>query len=110
MRDGIFRLQYQTPNLSATAALVISGGALSGADRHFFMVGRCQYRGNRFRGTLRFTRHTARPGSEQLPETFDVVIDGIGGEDSAQLDLRCPEIAAFKGKGTLRWLASQKLS
>ena len=104
MRDGIYRMQYQTSTLNAIAVIVLNDGVLSGCDRFHFMFGDYCQRGNRLNGTINFERHTGKPGPG-IPEQFKIVFDGVGSDAFGQLDVDCPDIPQIRGHASFTWLA-----
>ena len=104
MRDGIYRMRYQTTTLCTSAVIVLNDGVISGCDRFHFMFGDYRQCGNTLNGTATFKRHTGSP-SDGIPEQFKLVFDGVGSENFGQFDVRCPEIPQIRGCACFFWLA-----
>lgn len=104
MRDGIYRMQYQTATLSATGVIVLNDGVVSGCDRFHFMFGDYRQRGNTLNGTVIFKRHTEHPGHD-IPEHFKLVFNGVCSDDFGQFDIHCPDISQIRGHASFTWLA-----
>lgn len=102
MRDGIYRLHYDTQTLKSTAMVVVNQGVVSGADRYYFMSGICRTKGSRIEGEVSFKRHSERPGP--IPESFDLVFDGISGDNFGEFEVHCPAIPIIKGRARFTWL------
>lgn len=109
MRDGIYRVHYETTILSTTATVVLHNNAISGCDRYYFIFGQCLRSGNELTGTATFRRHTDHPDlpAGLIPETFEVRFQGICGDDFGEFDIECPDVPAITGRGRFTWLGSR---
>lgn len=105
MRDGIYRLRYQTTTLCTTAAVVLNDGEISGCDRFHFMFGSYRKRGNVLTGTVTFKRHTTRAElPADVPEQFALVFEGVCSDTFGQFDVECPDIPQIRGCACFTWL------
>jgi len=104
MRNGIYRMRYQTTTLCTTAVVVLSDGILSGCDRFHFMFGDYHHHGNTLTGTVTFKRHTEHPGHD-IPDQFKLVFDGIASDNFGQLDVHCPDVPQICGCACFTWMA-----
>lgn len=106
MRNGIYRLHYETTTLCASAAVMLQNDKVSGCDRYYFIFGRYQRRGNQLKGSATFKRHTVHPNLPHglIPEQFEVLFDGICGDDFGQFALRSREVPIVSGRASFTWL------
>jgi hypothetical protein len=105
MRDGIYRLKYETTTLNGSGVIELHDGVLSGCDRFYFMQGEYRENGNALNGIVTFKRHTEH-ASQGIPEQFKIVFDGICSDEFGQFDIRCPDIPQIRGQASFNWLAS----
>jgi hypothetical protein len=96
MRDGIYRLKYETTTLNTTGVVMLNDGVFNGCDRYYFMHGVYHERGNELTGSVTLKRHTEHPG-QGIAEQFKLFFDGVGSDDFGQFDIRCPDIPQIRG-------------
>jgi hypothetical protein len=106
MKDGLYRLRYQTATLNATGVVVLEAGQISGCDRYYFMVGSYHHDGSRITGKVGFSRHSSRHGLLSIiPKTFDLVFDGVASDNFGQFNVHCPALPLIRGSAKFTWLA-----
>jgi hypothetical protein len=106
MRDGIYRVQYETATLCATGVIVLNNGELNGCDRFHFMFGDYRQRGNNLTGRVTFKCHTVRTGRPAaIPEQFELICKGVGSDSFGQFNFRCPGTPQIRGRASFTWLA-----
>lgn len=107
MREGFYRLQYETATLNSTGVVTLQDGVITGCDRFYFMFGKYRQNNNRLEGTVTFKRHTERPGqSNAIPKQFDIRFEGVCSEDYGQFEVSCPAVPLIKGRARFTWLSS----
>ena len=105
MREGFYRLRYETGGFRNEGVITLHAGVWTGCDRFYFMHGRYEKDDNQLNGFFAFKRHTSRPNQNPaVPEEFAVRLWGICGSNFGQCDFQCPDIPALKGHATFSWL------
>lgn len=108
MRDGIYRIRFETPTRKATGIITLCGGRFSGTDRTHFITGHYSVSGNKLSGEITYRRHSQRPGYEHgigLDE-FHVRLNGICSETLAQFESYITERPEMRGQATFTRLCA----
>lgn len=62
MRDGLYKVKFQTPMGEGAGVVYTTGGKLWGGDGGLFYVGSYTETGNKLTATVNTNRHTQWPG------------------------------------------------
>lgn len=93
MKDGLYRVQFQTPLGWGAGVLYASGGRLWGGDGAMFYVGTYKQEGNNVVADVRTNRHTQVPGVASVfgRDQVRITLSGIASGDKIKLNGRSPE-------------------
>lgn len=107
MREGFYRIQYETKTFRGFGVVTVHGAIFSGCDRYYFMYGTIAKKANRLNCRVTYSRHTRRPNLDPwVPEKFVLIFEGVGGDNFGQCEFACPDIPQIRGVATLTWLGS----
>jgi hypothetical protein len=106
MRNGVYRVRFETPSQKGSGVIILNDGHFSGGDKTHFFSGNYTEANNRFSGVIRFKRHGEAADFKQVVErdVFHVHVDGICSETYAQVDAWVPEVAGERGHVTCMWM------
>lgn len=107
MRDGFYRIQYETETFRSFGVVTLYDGIFSGCDRYYFMYGVFRRVENSLECAVTYSRHTTRADQDPwVPEEFVLNFEGVGGENFAQCTFVCRKIQKIHGVATLTWLGT----
>lgn len=106
MRNGVYRVRFETPRQRGSGVIILNDGHFSGGDKTHYFSGSYSEANNRISGAIRFKRHAEAAGFKQVVERdeFSVQIDGICSDSYAQVDAWVPDMAGERGRVTYMWL------
>ncbi|GAA0531840.1 hypothetical protein FHS83_002724 [Rhizomicrobium palustre] len=107
MRDGFYRLQYETGAVTGSGVMAFHEGVLSGCSPYYFMHGTFKKKGNSLEGIIEFERHTERPNQDpSVPREFTIRISGLCGANYGQFVFSSPDGPHLKGSAKFTWLGA----
>lgn len=106
MRDGFYRLHYESTLHTGGGVVTFQDGVLSGCSPYYFMHGTYKKKGNSIEGVIEFERHTARPDQDlTVPREFTIRIAGLCGANYGQVAFTSPDAPQLKGNAKFTWLS-----
>ena len=107
MRNGVYRVRFETPSQKGSGVIILNDGHFSGGDKTHYFSGHYSETDNRFQGAIRFKRHGEACGFKQVVDRdeFLVHIDGICSDTYAQVDAWVPDMPGERGRVTHMWLS-----
>ncbi|MGL4289511.1 MAG: hypothetical protein ACRCVA_24365 [Phreatobacter sp.] len=107
MRDGLYRLRFQSPLGWGTGVLHVRDGRLWGGDGGFYFIGTQGHDGNRVTLDVTTHRHSQRPGLETIFGQDEVHVRLVGTPDGGRImcDGTVDEMPGAQFLVELVWLA-----
>jgi T3SS negative regulator,GrlR len=87
MRDGLYRVLFQTPLGWGSGIVYASGGRLWGGDAGLFYVGTYKREGDNVVAEVRTDRHTQHPGITSVfgRDQVKITLAGVSSGDTVRL-------------------------
>lgn len=106
MRDGLFKVSFQTERGVGAGVLVLDGGRLRGGDGATYFTGAYQIDGPRFTARVTVRRHSPGPGLRLLfgLETFTLDLAGDIVGDEALMRGTCEDAPEIRFSAVLHRL------
>jgi hypothetical protein len=94
MRDGLYKVHFQTPIGWGAGVVYGAGGKLWGGDAGLFYVGSYSQDGNNVAAEVRTNRHTQNPGVISVfgRDQVKVTLKGISTGDTVKLTGKAVEV------------------
>ena len=95
MKNGTYKVEFQTPRGAGGGVIVLLDGIVRGGDSAMYYLGNYQLTGTQFTATVHIGRHS---GTQQtFPSVFGVDrisinATGTAGDDSARLTATSPAV------------------
>jgi hypothetical protein len=94
MRDGLYKVQFQTPLGWGAGVVYAAGGKMWGGDGALYYVGTYNQEGGNVTGQVTTNRHTQNPG---IPSVFGrdqvrITLTGVSSGDTAKLNGKAAEV------------------
>lgn len=98
MRDGLYKVVFQTPLGAGAGVLLLKDGRLWGGDSGMYYVGNYKHEGQKFTGKITVNRHTREAG---YPSVFGidkvtVTLTGTGSDDSGSVEGTAAEVPGIQ--------------
>jgi hypothetical protein len=86
MRDGLYRVHFQTPLGYGAGVLHAAGGKLWGGDAGLYYVGSYELNGDNVTATVTTNRHTQHPGVQSVfgRDEVKISLKGVAEGDTAK--------------------------
>lgn len=107
MRDGLYKVAFQTQLGSGAGVIHLIGGRVWGGDAGLYYVGTFTQDGDRFTATVRTDKHTADPTIQSVfgIDRANIMLSGNTSGDSGQLTGTAAEAPGVTFRATLTRLA-----
>jgi hypothetical protein len=108
MKNGLYRIQFQTPLGIGAGVLTLIDGTIRGGDSALYYVGSYQLNGNSFTATVHTGRHSGN--QQSMPSVFGkdsitVNAQGTNTDDSASVTATSPQAPGVSMNATLSRIA-----
>lgn len=106
MRNGIYRVKYESRRGTGSAVCIFNNGRISGGDKTHFFAGSFSESGTRFAGKVQARRHFRDSEPPAVPDldSLHYVIEGTCGTDFVQATAEVPEMPGHTVYLTYKWL------
>lgn len=93
MRDGLYKVQFQTPLGWGAGVVFAQGGKLWGGDAGLFYVGTYSQDGDKVTASVKTNRHTQNPGITSVfgRDQVTISLSGTSNGDAAKFNGKAPE-------------------
>jgi hypothetical protein len=107
MKDGLYRVLFQTDIAAGSGVVVIDNGRIRGGDSVLFYVGSAAAVDGRIRGEIRTNRHTPDLLSVSVfgMDRVHLFIDGPDGGDEISITGQAEEAPERTFHAVLTWLS-----
>jgi hypothetical protein len=104
MRDGLYKVQFQTPLGWGAGVVFAQGDKLWGGDAGLCYVGTHSQDGNQVTAKVKTFRHTQHPGIQSVfgRDQVNIELKGTAEGDSVQCSGTAPEAPGVKFSATLQ--------
>jgi hypothetical protein len=106
MKDGLYKVAFETPLGCGTGVVVLNNGKLSGGDANISYLGQYQENGDKFSANVKTARHSEGAQNVFGRDAVTIVLNGTIIGDSAQMVGSAPEAPGIKFKAHLKLLAA----
>ena len=107
MRDGLYKISFQTQMGTGSGVIVLNAGRVTGGDNAAYYVGTYFMTGDRFTVDVEVHHHTSAPGLRLLfaAESFRLKLEGDGVGDEAIMSGSSPDAPDVQFSAVLQRLA-----
>lgn len=107
MRNGIYRVKYDSERGAGSGVCIFNSGRISGGDKTHYFAGRCSQSGTRFTAEVEARRHyrDAEPPTVPDLDVLHYVIEGVCDTDFVQATAQVSELPGHTVHLTYRWMA-----
>ena len=94
MRDGLYKVHFQTPLGWGAGVVYAAGGKLWGGDVALFYTGTYSQDGNTVTAEVRTNRHTQSAGYQSVfgRDQVKITLNGISSADTVKLNGKAAEV------------------
>ena len=87
VRDGLYKVSFETPLGTGDGVVVLEGGKLLGGDSMMYYVGTYSQDGNKFSAEIATNRHSHSQGMQPVfgQDRVNITLQGVTQGDSAQM-------------------------
>jgi len=106
LRDGLYRVHFQTPMGEGNGVAVLEGGRLRGGDSMIYYVGTYKQDGDRFTAEVQTDEHSNMQGMASVfgVSKASITIQGKTGNDTAEMTGSSPQAPGVAFKASLHRL------
>ena len=101
MRDGLYRVEFQTPLGAGAGIVVVNGSKLRGGDSSMYYVGSYSETGNQFTAEVVSHRHTLGFPSVFARDANHITLKGTSQGDRAEMTGTSKEEPGVTLRGTM---------
>lgn len=101
MRDGLYKVAFQTPLGAGAGVVVLQDGKLRGGDSSMYYVGSYSETGSQFSAEVASSRHTQGLPSVFGKDNVRISLKGTSQSDSAQMTGTSPDAPGVRLQATL---------
>lgn len=85
MKNGLYKVHFQTPLGQGTGVVVVNNGRLSGGDSLMYYSGTYEESGNKFNANVLSAKHSTIPGMQSVfgKDRVNIKLSGSSTESSA---------------------------
>jgi hypothetical protein len=107
MRDGLYKVHFQTPRGAGDGVIVLKDGQLRGGDSLIYYVGTYTQNGDRFSADVKTDAHSNNPNMQSVfgMNRVRINITGTTKGDSAQMTGTSPDAPGVNFQASLTRLA-----
>lgn len=94
MRDGLYRVHFQTPLGWGSGVVYAASGKIWGGDAGLYYTGSYKQEGNNVTAEVRTNRHTQHPGVSSVfgRDQVRITLNGITTGDKVKFDGKAAEV------------------
>jgi len=106
MRNGIYRVSYDSTRGAGSGVSILNNGRISGGDKTHYFAGTYSEHGTCFTGEVEARRHYRDAAPPTVPDLdiLHYVIEGTCGTDFVQARAQVPELPGHVVHLTYKWL------
>jgi hypothetical protein len=107
MRNGIYRIKYESARGAGSGVSIFNNGRICGGDKTHYFAGTYSESGARFTAEVEARRHFRCCQTPTVPDldVLHYVIEGVCSTDFVQASAQVSEVPGHDVKLTYRWLA-----
>lgn len=107
MREGLYRVHFQTPLGWGAGVVYASGGRLWGGDASMYYLGTYQVTGENFQAEVRTNRHTQVPGITSVfgRDQVKISLKGAWSQDAVRCSGSAAEAPGVAFTAELTWMS-----
>jgi hypothetical protein len=107
MRDGLYKVQFDTQRGTGSGVVFLQGGKLRGGDSRIYYVGTYDENGGQFSARVTTDQHTDVPGMSSVfgVDRSNINLRGIGTVDSAEMKGTAAEAPGISFRAVLTRIA-----
>lgn len=84
MKNGLYKVEFQTPLGAGAGVAILTDGAIRGGDSAMYYAGSYQLEGGKFTAKVLSARHSAGAQSVFGKDRVNIQLSGTATDDSAQ--------------------------
>ncbi len=106
MRDGIYKVLFESHGRKGFNIVAASDGVITGCDQTHFTTGTYEIDGNRLKANLHMTRHSKRADFIEIADQdeIDIKMSGICSLGFGQFDARVAGRSDIDVTATFQWV------
>lgn len=103
LRDGLFKVSFQTPLGTGNGVAVLEGGKLRGGDSMMYYAGPYSQDGDKFSAKIATGRHSHVQGMSPVfgQDSVNIAVEGTTQGDSAQMTGTAAEVPGVSFQASL---------
>lgn len=107
MKDGLYKVAFQTPLGQGSGVVVLQGGKLSGGDSAMYYVGNYTLNADKFTAEVRTDAHSQAPGMQPVfgRDQVTIRLTGTTDGDTAKTTGTAPEAPGVSFQASLTRLS-----
>jgi hypothetical protein len=104
MRNGLYKIEFQTPRGAGGGVVVLMDGIIRGGDSALYYIGNYKVEGGQFTATVQTARHFGTPQTQPSVFGIDKIsinAQGQAGDDRAKIVATSPQAPGIRLDGAL---------